>query len=59
MKHFAVGFCCFLTAVLIICVMELSSYEKIADWQLTCLGFAATISVVGCIAAAVAIAESK
>jgi hypothetical protein len=39
--------------------MELSSYEKIADWQLTCLGFAATISVVGCIAAAVAIAESK
>jgi hypothetical protein len=59
MKHLAVGFIILLTVVLCISVMELSSYNNIANWQLVCLQFAAIISIISCIAAAVAIAETK
>lgn len=57
MKHLAVGFLCFLTSLLCLCVMEL--YNDVAPWEGVLLGFAATISIIGCVGAAVAIAESK
>ena len=45
-----------LTVALIICTMELA--DEIKFYELIALGFASTISVIGCIGAAVAIKMS-
>jgi len=53
LKHLLVIFIMALTVVLVICTMELA--DEITGFELMALGFASTISVIGCIGAAVAI----
>jgi hypothetical protein len=53
MKNLLVVFIMALTVALIICTMELA--DEINFYELIALGFASTISVIGCIGAAVAI----
>lgn len=51
MKNFVIGFLILMTVGIIISVMEL--HDEVAPWEAALLGFAAVISSVGCIAAAV------
>jgi hypothetical protein len=56
MKNLLVVFIMMLTVALIICTMELA--DEIKFYELIALGFASTISVIGCIGAAAAIKMS-
>lgn len=52
-KAFTIALFIMLTVVLVICTMELA--DEINFYELVLLGFASTISIVGCIAATVGI----
>ncbi len=51
MKNLVVGFLACMTVLIILCVMEL--HDEVSPLDGALLGFAAVISSVGCIAAAV------